>query len=244
LHGLGRLDLFRRAGFALPDVDFFYCAVPDEHSRRMLVKLGIPPAKWVVATDGVAVQADIVLAASFPGIRWNYPSWGVDFLRRAFTPSPVTPELRLYIPRITTRRIINEDILVQTLNEHGFKVFDPPQHEEPLNYFARAAIVVGGTGSGLANLAFCRPGAKVLELIPSDQVTALHYTLAEAAGLHYGYLVGESTSVRPLSKSGRSPYDYRIDEEEFRNALMQTINTGNGTEPYAPKLSCSVNGHE
>jgi hypothetical protein len=238
LHGLSRLDLFRRAGVALSDVDFFYCGVPDdEHSRRMLVRLGIPPEKWIVATAGVAVQADVVLAASFPGIRWNYPSWAVDFLRRAFTSSPVTPELRLYIPRTTTRRIINEEILVQTLNEHGFEVYDPPQHEDPLNDFARAAIVVGGTGAGLANLVFCRPGAKALELIPSDQVSALHYTLAEAAGLRYGYLIGESTSVRPLSSSGKSPYDYRIDEEEFRNALMQTIDRGNGTEHCALESS-------
>lgn len=233
LHGLSRLDLFTRAGFALSDVDFFYCAVPDEHSRRMLVRLGIPPEKWVIASDGkegVAVQADVILATSFPGARWNYPSWGVDFLRRAFTPSPVIPALRLYIPRTTTRRIMNAETLVQILNEHGFEVFDPPQHEEPLNNFARAAIVVGGTGAGLANLVFCRPGAKVLELIPSDQVSALHYTLAEAAGLHYGYLIGESTSVRPLSNIGRSPYDFRIDEEEFRNALAQMISMRNETE--------------
>jgi hypothetical protein len=231
LQGLTRLDLFRRAGFALSNVDFFYISgLPDEHSGRMLVKLGIPPEKCVVATKEVAVQADVVLAASFPGIRWNYPKWGVDFLRRAFTPSPVTPELRLYIPRTTTRRIINEQILIEILNQHGFQVFDPPQHDDPFNYFARAAIVVGGTGSGFANLAFCQPGTKVLELIPSDQVSASVYALSEAAGLHYAYLIGESTSVRPLSRSGRSPYDYRIDEEEFRNALTQTINMGNGTE--------------
>ncbi len=108
LHGLSRLDLFRRAGFALSDVDYFYLGAPDEHSRRMLVKLGVPPEKWIIATNDIAVQADVVLAASFPGTRWNYPSWAVDFLRRTFAPSPVTPELRLYIPRTTTRRIINE----------------------------------------------------------------------------------------------------------------------------------------
>jgi hypothetical protein len=227
LHGLTRLDLFKRAGFALSDVDAFYiCPVPDEHSRRMLVTLGIPPEKWVVATKDVAVQADVVLAASFPGIRWNYPKWGVDFLRKTFTPSSVTPELRLYIPRTTTRRIINEKVLVKALNEYGFQVFDPPQHDDAFNYFARATIVVGGTGSGLANLAFCQPGTRVLELIPTDQVSAFLYTLSEAAGLRYGYLIGESTLVRPLSRLGRSPYDYRIDEEEFRDALMQTINMG------------------
>jgi hypothetical protein len=228
LDGLSRLDLFTRAGFTLSDVDFFYCGVPDdEHSRRMLERLGIPPEKWVVATNAVAVQADVVLAPSFPGIRRNHPSWAVDFLRRAFIRTPITPELRLYIPRTTRRRIINEEILVQTLNEHGFEVFDPPQHEEPLNYFARAAIVVGGTGAGLTNLAFCQSGAKVLELIPSDMVFPNWYTLSESAGLRYGYLIGESTSVRPPSSFGPSPYDLRIDEEEFRNALTQTISMGN-----------------
>jgi len=197
----------------------------------MLVNLGVPPEKWIIATNDIAVQADVVLASSFPGTRWNYPNWAVDFLRRAFAPSPVTPNLRLYIPRTTTRRIINENILVQILKEHGFEIFDPPQHEDPLNYFARAAIVVGGIGSGLANLAVCQPGTKVLELIPSDQVSAIMYTLSEAAGFHYGYLIGESTSVRPRPKLGRRPYDYRIDEEEFRNALTQTISISGMVNP-------------
>ena len=230
LDGLSRFDLFKKAGFSLSDVDFFYCAFPDEHSRRLLLRLGIAPEKLVPATKGIAVQADVVLAPSFPGTRRNHSSWVVHFLRRAFMPTPLTPELRLYIPRTTTRRIINEQILIQILNEHGFEVFDPPQYEEPLNYFARAAIVVGGHGAGLANLAFCRPGEKVLELIPSDSVFPFAYTLSESAGLRYGYLIGESTSATPPSNFGPSPYDFRIDEEEFRDALAQTISMDNRTE--------------
>ncbi|HWO43084.1 MAG TPA: glycosyltransferase family 61 protein [Candidatus Eisenbacteria bacterium] len=223
LHGLSRLDLFTKAGFALSDVDFFYCGFPDEHSRRMLLGLGIPAEKWILTAKDVAVQADVVLAASFPGTRWNYPKWGVEFLRQAFTTTNIGPDLRLYIPRNTTRRILNEGALLHTLNDHGFEIFDPPQHDEPLSYFARAEVVVGPTGSGLANLVFCRPGTRVLELIPSDQVSALQYTVAEAGGLEYGYLIGESTSVRSVPTSGRSPYDFCVDEEEFRYALVHTI---------------------
>ena len=82
-------------------------------------------------------------------------------------------------------------------------------------------MVVGGHGAGLADLAFCRPGTRVLELLPDSHPMPFFATLAGSGGLRYGYLLGEG--IPPSERLPRSRWDYRVDPELFRSALEDTI---------------------
>jgi hypothetical protein len=63
----------------------------------------------------------------------------------------------------------------------------------------------------------------VLELLPSDHLYPYYYTLSDAAGLTYGYLLGDSTRQRRLGAWGPSKYDFSINAAEFESALAQII---------------------
>lgn len=223
LDGLCRFELFRKAGFSVADVDHIYCPLPFPRLDRFLARLGIPKEKHVTVGKGSAVRADVVLAPSFPGTRWNYQSWAVDFLQKTFLRSPAVPHRRLYIPRDTRRRITNEQQLIAIMKKRDFEIFDPAGSKDPPAHFAEAEVVVGGHGAGLADLAFCSRETRVLELMPSDHIRPYWYTLSDATGLRYGYLLGESAGQRPSGSLGPSPYDLYVDEREFDEALTQTI---------------------
>jgi capsular polysaccharide biosynthesis protein len=105
--------------------------------------------------------------------------------------------------------------------KYGFEIYDPTEHIESHRDFAEAAIVVGGSGSGLTGLAFCQPGTKVLELIPTDHVYPYYYTLCDAAGLEYGCLVCQSVHERGQDPWGPSSYNFNVNENEFESALAQ-----------------------
>ena len=171
-------------------------------------------------------MGDILLATSFPGTRRNYQPWLVSFLaERLGTPNAAAvPRLRrLYLPRTTSRRISNEASLLPILKAHGFERYDPPRHPDPRRDFAAASVVVGASGSALADLVFCQPGTRVLELIPSDHVVSYWYTVADSGRLRYGYLVGESETHRPAGAAGPSLADFHVDVDEFRDALAATL---------------------
>ena len=85
--------------------------------------------------------------------------------------------------------------------------------------FDQAAVVVGAHGAGLANLAFCRRGTRVIEIIPTDNAHPFYYSLALAAQLDYGYLVGRSIVERDAGAFGPSPYDFDVDLDELAAAL-------------------------
>ena len=219
LDSVGRLALLEKAGIRLDHVDHFVGAIPSEGAKGILERAGVPLDRLILAREGVSIQPDVLLAPSFPGSRRNYLPWLVEFLRGTVPAPENVPARRLYIQRRSSRRILNEAQLLPLLEEHGFEIYDPAEHADSPADFAAASIVVGVHGAGLAGVAFCRPGACVLELIPEDHVMPYWYTLSEAGGLRYGYLIGDSHA----SSLGASKSDLSIDVVDFGAALADTV---------------------
>jgi hypothetical protein len=221
---LPRLELFNKAGFKLTDVDHIVCPKPTQgNAQHLFEQLNIPLSKLIWTDSMVAVRANTLLAPTFPGTRRNYPKWVPEFLQREFLPSSLPPpRRRLYICRSGyTRNPLNEDAVNRILVQYGFEIYNPIHHVNSHNDFSEATIIVGVSGSGLSGLAFCQPGTKVLELIPSDHVYPYYYTLSDAAGLEYGCLVCRSTNERDADAWGPSSSNFYVNENELDIALAR-----------------------
>ncbi len=221
MDSLPRLSLLEGAGVSLADADHIYCGVPHPRVAHLLDELGVPRERRIYARRGEAIRADHVVVTSYPGGRRNYPPWVPDFLRERLGVEAGPATRRLYIPRAQRRRILNIDELMPILVEHGFEVFEPTGAEDARHAFAEASIVVGGHGAGLSSVAFCRPGAAVLELLPDSHAMPFYATLSLAARLRYGYLMGEGIPV--AGPVARSTWDFRVDPVVFREAIESTV---------------------
>jgi capsular polysaccharide biosynthesis protein len=222
LDGLGRLALFLAAGFSLRDVDHVYCPTPPAPAAHSYPgRLGIPAEKMVLVAPQRLVHADVLLVPSLPSTALTYPSWLATFLReRLVTETAARGERRLYVSRSGFGREAAQERAVETLmREHDFEIYRPSEHDDQPRDFGDAEIVVGPHGAGLANLAFCRPGARVVEIIPTDNAHPFYYSLSVSAGLEYGYLRAQSAVDRPPGTFGPSPYDFRVDLEELEAAI-------------------------
>jgi len=216
---LSRVEIFLKAGGRLEEVDHFYLPEPPSPTARRIVEvMGIPGEKCIWAQDSSWVCADLLIATTFPGLRRNYPGWLPASLQQYF-PAGEGGGAKVYIPRKGVRKAVNEEELIAIAREFGFEVYDFEQCPAEPEFFASVRAAVGAHGAGLANLAYCRPGARVLELIPSDHVHPYFYTLADSAGLDYHCLVGRSQGLRPPDAFGPSPFDFVVDTREFRDAL-------------------------
>jgi hypothetical protein len=217
---LPRIDLFERAGFTMNEIDHIICPHRAESYRHLLATVGVPLERCVWIDYAAIYHCERLVAPSFPGTRRNTPPWSVEFLRSRVAPRPSRRGRRLYVPRSTTRRILNEEELMAIVQKHGFEVFEPSSGaEDPRAVFAGAEVVVGGHGAALSDIAFCAPGAKVLDLIPSDMIMPGVYAEADSARLDYRYLIGASSGHRPPGAWGPSPYDCTVDADVFREAI-------------------------
>lgn len=222
-----RFHLFRQAGFSPKDVDWYFCSAPNRYCAELLQRLGIPLDRCVMGRPDSAITADIVLVPSLPGTQRIRPRWVVDFLQQSFLTQKRPPHRRLYIRRTESRRIANDAALTAVLVNNGFEICEPEHDEDQCRTFSEADIVIGAHGAALANLAFCQPATRVIELIPSDQPLAYrYYALSAVADLTYAYLMGISVELQPPGPLRPSPYDFAVDESEFRAALTRTLDLG------------------
>jgi capsular polysaccharide biosynthesis protein len=93
--------------------------------------------------------------------------------------------------------------------------------------FHSAHCIVAAHGSALANLVFCRPGTRVLELYSPAYVRVLYPRIGTALELDYWYLIGAGKREQP----GRPGLyaSIKIDQLEFRNTLLKMLNSASGT---------------
>jgi capsular polysaccharide biosynthesis protein len=217
---LSRLELFKQTGGRLEDVDHVFPPPPPGRSaRRALQMMGVPEKKCAWATPGSWVKAEKLIVTSFPGLKRNYPDWLPRALQQYFPELPRS-STRVYMPRTGSRRAINEAELIEIAREFGFEVYDHEKCAGEPEFFSSVEAVVGAHGAQLTNLAWCRPGTKVLELISSDHRYPYYYTVADSAQLEYHCLGGQSLESRPPGSTAPSLFDFHVDPTEFRETLV------------------------
>jgi len=222
LDGLGRLAVFLDAGFTLNDVDHVYCPTPPSApAEHLFERFGIPVDKRVWATSRTSVRADRLFVPSLPAAALAYPPWLATSLRRLVDLPPGGPRhRRLYVSRRGySRQAISEYEVEALLSGRGFEIYDATDVRSRPEDFDRAEMVVGAHGAGLANVVFCRPGTRVIEIVPTDNAYPFYFSLAVAAGLEYSYLVARSVQERGASAFGPSPFDFDLELDELARVL-------------------------
>ncbi|GEP10963.1 hypothetical protein MMMDOFMJ_2757 [Methylobacterium gnaphalii] len=131
---------------------------------------------------------------------YAYPD-AVGVLREAFggQASASLPS-RLYVPRTGTRirRLIGEPELIAQLAEHGFSSFtahrDNP--EEQIARFMAAREIVSVHGAALTNIVWAAPGARVVEIFPSNARKTTYLHMASLHDHAYAHVSGGSENER------------------------------------------------
>lgn len=98
---------------------------------------------------------------------------------------------RLYVQRTGVRRVANEDRILPLLERRGFQVLteEPRTLVEQIGIFREAEFVVAPHGGALANLVWCQPGTRVLELADAGYCPTYFEAISARADLRYQRLV-------------------------------------------------------
>ncbi|GAB1487961.1 glycosyltransferase family 61 protein [Opitutaceae bacterium] len=139
------------------------------------------------------------------------------FTARLPTPAAPIAGERLYLSRerAQRRRVLNEHELWSLLETNGFTKLhlEDLTWSEQIDAFRRAKVIVAPHGAGLANLAFCPPGTRVIELFHRSYVHGCFWRLAALRALDYRPVI--TPGSEPL---GQAPRHNRLD---FAASLTQ-----------------------
>lgn len=119
---------------------------------------------------------------------------------------------RIFVDRTRgARQVLNRDDLDRVLRAHRIETVDPLELSaiEQIALFRDAELVLGVTGSGLANTIFCR-SAHLIELVPGRELLPNYFYLATSKGLPYDHVL-EPPDDRHLDAEERLRHDVRVD---------------------------------
>ena len=192
---IARLGVLESTG---PDVDIDAYVVPHatRYQRQLLELAGID-GTLVQPRRGLTVVADRLLVPSNPNWALQAPPDSVAWLRDRLRPSRAGgSSRRLYLTRGSapnTRRYCEEDELRPELERRGFTVVDPGtlSVQEQIDTFADAEVIVAPHGAGLTNVTFSPPDVRVLEMFASTYVHFGLWSICEALGAQYRYLIAD-----------------------------------------------------
>lgn len=170
---LGRYHLLQLSGFEIDKYVLPPLTLPFQ--RETINMLGIPEDKILQLTPGKHVKADQLVLPSVPFNTGTCVKWTIEFLRSSFLKENrnVTANHydRIYISRedASWRKVANEGKLMELLTKKGFKkiVLSTLTVEDQINIFASAKVIISTNGAGFANLMFCQPGTKIIQLFTS-----------------------------------------------------------------------------
>lgn len=229
------LDVLPRYGVlkeTMPEAkpDAWFVNTGSGYQRQLLAMIGLDDVRVVEPGKDVAVRADTVLAPCTVNPDLIAPTWTTAWLKENLPARDLTDRpKRLYITRGSkknTRRLVNEDEIFGRLERLGFVRFDPGtvSVQDQIDMFTAAEVIVAPHGAALANLTFCSPGVKVLELFHPRYVNPCYWVIADnVPDVDYQYLVCGDDPRPPGSPLNGVLSDITADPVEFERALDRLL---------------------
>ena len=144
---------------------------------------------------------------------------------------------KIYITRNNNsfRNLINESDVIEKLKKLNFKIVDLKNLEiiDQINLFSNASCVVSATGSGLANIVFCKPETKIIEISPKYQYEYENHLksrfsfIAKQLKLNYIKIEAEPIEINKNNIDSKNIIPKVMNESNYYKDLLIKINTLN-----------------
>lgn len=223
---LPRINLLKQSG-VFDTIDKFiidYTELPFQ--TETLARAGIPASKIIRSNNhwNFHIRANDLVIPSLVSPNDTPSIEACLYLRSLFDKEIATANdgKKIYIQRLSGRTIINEKEVLNILEPFNFQIVHPEKFTvaQQAELFAGAEFIIGPHGAGLTNIAFCKPGTRIIDLFAPEWINPCYYILADALKLKYGYLIGEKhlTNVQQVKWA-----DIKVDVEKFKT-LFNKVN--------------------
>ena len=128
------------------------------------------------------------------------------------------------------RNLINESDVAKKLKNYGYQMIDLNDMDilKQIKMFSRADTIISPTGSGLANIVFCNPGTKIIEISPIynfDYENNLKFRFSQIANflnLEYRRIFADPVNVAHTDKNVTKLILSKVSTESnyFKNLIL------------------------
>ena len=188
----------------LKNIDHFF--LPDTRKWQLssLSILDIDKNKIINSKTNTHISADNIIATSHPWYKNGYilneakflPKWIIDEVNLKFSSFAKKFDCNSYF--FIDRRespykhcqIINDDEIKEYLKKKNFSIYKVGELSffEQIYLFQNAKKIIGAHGAAFANLAFCKPGTQIIEIIPENHPNTVDQTISSYKMLDFNFI--------------------------------------------------------
>ncbi|PWS29854.1 glycosyltransferase family 61 protein [Pedobacter paludis] len=184
---------------SLPDEIFSnltisYPPFSGNYETEYLELLGLDTNKFIDSTQTKVISPHVITAS---GGSWHPNIEDIRSLKRnIFKKIKPTESLkkRIYISRVGTRRILNEEELISLLKKYNFTIIEdtPRSLSEQISIYYNASFIIGPHGASFTNIIWCQPGTHLFELFSSNYLPDYFLHLTKELNMEYSAYCEES----------------------------------------------------
>ena len=140
---------------------------------------------------------------------------------------------KIYLSRQKSsyRNLINEGDIIDILKKKGFRIIDLNDLSvfDQINLFSSASVIVSPTGSSLANIVFCNPETKIIEIIPRynhlyENAFKLRYSsICKELALNYFSVMADPVELDKIDNNAKTFIHSKFLNESnyYKNLLLK-----------------------
>jgi len=209
------------------NINFYYVSSPQKWQIQIFKILGITESKLINSSINKHISADQIICLDHP---WYYkgfiqhqvsklPKWIVLMNRKIFLnrASKFNCPKKIFLDRSSSRfnhcQIFNQLEMNKWVKKKNLNIFKPEKlpFKKQIHLFKNASVILGAHGAAFTNIIFCKPGTKIIEIIPSNHPNKKCERISKILKLKYFRII-----TKPDNTDKNFPYRIHLEKKHLK----------------------------
>ena len=216
----------------LTKINFFYVSNIKFWQIKIFNMIGIKNKKLLDSEEFNHIYANEIFSVEHPWYEKgefqrqvkNIPRWIIDFNRKIFLKRSlkIVTKKKIFLDRSSSNynhcQIENINDIKNLLFRENFEIIQPEKKsfQNQIHIYKKASIILGAHGASFTNIIFCKPGTKIIEIIPSDHPNKKCETISKFLNLKY-------YRIKTKKNNSDKNYPFKIYLEKKHLKLIKKI---------------------
>ena len=209
------------------NINFYYVSAPKKWQIKIFKILGITESKLINSSKNKHIFADQIICLDHPwyhkGTIQNQvktlPKWVILINRKIFLKkaSKFKCAKKIFLDRSSSGtnhcQIYDQKHVNKWVKKNNLSIYKPEKlsFNKQIHLFKNASVILGAHGAAFTNIVFCRPGTKIIEIIPTNHPNRKCERISKILKLKYFRIVTKSDN-----SSKNFPFRIHLEKKHFK----------------------------